>query len=300
VPSTFSAGELRHALGGSTTRRHARPPTDDDRRDDDDDDLPGTPRNRKLIVVGALAAVAGLAIAATIFIGHQNSGWFYLTCESDRIVAERGRAFPPWGSEALEGKEWAPIKIPPEAECTALETESYPSLVQQYRDMLVKRASMLLTAKEITSVDEASALLEQALLHARSSSDAARDARTDIQRLLGDVGYWRASLKLRDAANNLRDAAKEFDAAALQRPRHVTDAAAWAEYVRKVIGELEAGPSGSTQTAFPPSPPPTSERPLAPPGVALPVEPDPAGSAAAELPPPVTPDAGLPTGGVLL
>ena len=157
---------------------------------------------------------------------------------------------------------------------------------------------MLLTAKEVTKTGEAKALLEQALLHARSNTDNARNARTEIQRLLGDVAYWGASLKMRDASKALLEAAKDFDTAAQQRPRHVTDAAAWAEYVRKLVGELESGPAGVSQ-AFPPVPPPTDPRQPAPPGVALPVEPD--KGSASEAPPPATPpDAGLPTGGVLL
>ena len=243
----------------------------------------------------------GLGVAAVIFIGRANSAWFYLTCEPDKIVAQQGRSFPPWGEARLDGKQWTPIKIPPEAECIPLETEDETELATRFRDALVKRASVLLTAKEVTKTDEANALLEQALLHARANTDAARNARTDIQRLLGDVAYWRASLRMRDASTSLLEAAKQFDAAAQQRPRHVTDASTWAEYIRKVVKELEAGPSGSSDSVFPPTPPssPTDARSPAPPGVALPVEPDKAGSGA-EPAPPATPDAGIPTGGVLL
>jgi hypothetical protein len=104
---------------------------------------------------------------------------------------------------------------------------------------------------------------------------------------------------MRDASKALLEAAKQFDAAAQQRPRHVTDASAWAEYVRKVVGELEAGPDGLPQAAFPPTPPPAGEeRPPAPPGVALPVEPD--NGSASEPPAATPPDAAIPTGGVLL
>ncbi len=298
-PATMTYGDdaLREAVGArpaTPTRTSTR--FDDDSDSPDDDGLPGRPRNRKLIVIAGGSLVVGLGIAAMIFLGYQNSGWFYLRCEADRVLAEEGRTFPPWGSEALEDKAWRPIKIPPEAECAPLETESYPKLVEQFRTILVKRATVLLTAKEVTKADEAAALLDQALLHARSNSDAARNARVEIQRLLGDVVYWRASLKMRDAAKALVEAAKQFDAAALQRPRHVSDAAAWADYVRKLVAELEAGPTGSSQTAFPPAPP-VSDRPAAPPGVALPVEP---GSSAVEQPDTAPPDAGVPTGGVLL
>lgn len=138
-------------------------------------------------------------------------------------------------------------------------------------------------------------MLDQALLHARSPDR--REQRRDVERLLGDVGYWRASAKLRDASTALTDAAKQFDAAAAQRPRHVSDASAWATYVRKLVEELRAGPNGAL-TAFPPTPTPIPAREPAPAGVALPVEPPAAGSASE--PPPAPPDAGLPTGGVLL
>lgn len=298
-----SDAELREAVGVAPRARRARTPLPVDAGaldgDTGGDDAGDRPRSRKMIVVSIASLVVGLGTAALVFLGRANSAWFYISCEPDRIVAERGRAFPPWGETSLDGKRWKAIAIPPEAECIPLETESEDEISEQFRAMLVKRASVLLTAKEVTKVDEANALLDQALLHARSNSDAARNARADIQRLLGDVVYWRASLQLRDASKALLEAAKQFDQAAQQRPRHVTDAAAWAEHVRRLAEDLRAGPSGSTQTSFPPIPPPVSSepRPPAPPGVALPVEP---GGSAAEPAPPAPPDAGVPTGGVLL
>jgi hypothetical protein len=285
--------DLRAAIGAMPEkRRRAQTPPPIDVDDDGEDD--GKPRSRKMILVSVASLVVGLGVAALVFLGRANSSYYYISCEPDRIVAQQGRAFPPWGESELDGKQWAAIKIPPEAECIALETEEETQLSDQFRAMLVKRASVLLTAKEVTKTDEANALLEQALLHARSNTDSARNARTEIQRLLGDVVYWRASLKMRDASKSLIEAAKQFDTAAQQRPRHVTDASAWADYVRKVVGELESGPAGSTQP-FPPAPPPSEQRPTAPTGVALPVEPD-------KSPDPIAtpPDAGAPTGGVLL
>jgi hypothetical protein len=306
LPPTLAAAttDLREAVGARPERR-ARPrtplPVSDGRDDDDDDDLDGggKRRSRKMILVSVTSLVVGLGVAALIFLGRANSSYYYVSCETDRIVAQQGRFFPPWGESTLGGKQWQAIKIPPEAECIPLETEDETQLSDQFRTALVKRASVLLTAKEVTKTDEANALLEQALLHARSNTDSARNAKAEIQRLLGDVVYWRASLKMRDASKALLEAAKQFDAAAQQRPRHVTDASAWAEYVRKVVGELEAGPDGLPQAAFPPTPPPSSEpRPPAPPGVALPVEPE--NGSASEPPPATPPDAAMPTGGVLL
>jgi hypothetical protein len=300
-------GDLRAAIGATPAKQAKRSDagsiyasggsggTDDASSDFDGD----KPRSRKMIVVSILSLVVGLGIAALVFLGRANSASFYIACEPDRIIAQQGRSFPPWGESTLDGKQWTAIKIPPEAECISLETESENELSDQFRTALVKRASVLLTAKEVTKTDDANALLEQALLHTRSNSDASRNARVDIQRLLGDVAYWRAALKMRDASKALLEASKQFDAAAQQRPRHVTDASAWAEYVRKVVGELETGPAGA-QTTFPPTPPVgagSGDRPPAPPGVALPVEPD---KGSASEAPSAPPDAGVSTGGVLL
>ena len=70
-------------------------------------------------------------------------------------------------------------------------------------------------------------------------------------------------------------------------------------FVKELTAKLQAGPAGVRQ-AFPPTPPMPAEgsaRTPAPPGVALPVEPDATGSGSAQAP---TPDAGIPSGGVLL
>ena len=157
----------------------------------------------------------------------------------------------------------------------------------------------MLTAREVVEIDDAAAMLEQALLHARSDSEAHKAARQHLQRLLGDVGYWRASAKLQEATKALTEAAKEFETAAAQLPRHVSDANAWATYVRRLIDELHAGPSGAKPLVVVPAPAPPPDRPAAPPGVALPVEPA-AGSGSGNEPPPPQPDAGIPSGGVLL
>jgi hypothetical protein len=174
--------------------------------------------------------------------------------------------------------------------------------------MLIERAESLLTAKDKdpAGIDEAAGMLEQALLHARGESEPHKGARQTIQRMLGDVAYWRASAKLQKATADLADAAKQFEAAAGQLPRFVSDAGAWAAYVRRLADELRAGPTGARPVAPAPSvaATPAPERPPAPMGVALPVEPGGAGSAAGSAAPPAapaaTPDAGVPGGGVLL
>ncbi len=314
LPSTYSENDLRAAVGvtqlpealpGVATKLRRRAPTDADDNGGSDDDGSGRskPRNRTVMMVGALTLAVGGAIAAMVIVGKINSGRYLITCQADRVVVQQGRTFPPWGESSIDGAEWKALKIPPEAPCSPYETGTKPELAAHYLKVLQDQATTLLTAREVTKIDDAEAQLKQALLVARSlgRDDERIDARDEIERLLGDVGYWRASAKLRTASEALSEAANEFEVAAKQRPRHVTDAAAWGLYVRKLVEQLRTGPAGAAQGTLTPLPP--GERPTAPPGVALPVEPG-AGSGSAasepEPPPPPPTDAGLPTGGVLL
>src|SRR5690606_24602503 len=136
------------------------------------------------------------------------------------------------------------------------------------------------------SLDAVAIQLEQALLLSRPPERG--DQRKQVERLLGDVGYLRASLRLRDATAHLVEAARQFDAAALQRPMHVTDAGAWATLLRRLAEELQAGPHAAPAA---PSSAPGKMRPHAPPGSALPVAPP---EPSVDGPPPASPDAGLP------
>ncbi|HVK86876.1 MAG TPA: hypothetical protein VM513_22310 [Kofleriaceae bacterium] len=308
LPSTYREDDLRLAVGATPRdetekpkkkKKQQRAATSSpiDAADGGDDD---GPRSRKGAVIGALTLVIGSGIAAMVIFGRINSARYVIACEANRMVVERGRAFPPWGTSALGGAEWRPLEIPPEAECHGRETENTAELATWYSQALIAQATALLAVREVTKVDEAEAQLKQALLVTRSlgTEDERGNARKDIERLLGDVGYWRASAKLRTASDALSEAAKEFDVAAAQRPRHVTDAAAWATFSRALVDELKAGPDGA-KAAFPPLPP--TDRPAAPPGVALPVEPVAgAGSGSAIEALPAPPDAGVPSGGVLL
>ena len=307
VPIASTETDLRAAVGApprpeAPARSRRRAPTPVDDADEDGDDGPNKPRSRKMMLVGALTLVVGGGIAAMVILGKVNSERYLITCKADRVVVEQGRSFPPWGESTLDGAEWKALKIPPEAPCAPYETENKAELAAHYLDILKDHATTLLTAREVTKIDDAEAQLKQALLVARSleRDDDRIDARDEIERLLGDVVYWRASAKLRSASDALVEAANQFEMASAQRPRHVTDAAAWALYVRKLVEQLRAGPAGASPSTFPPLPP--SERPTAPPGVALPVEPGAgsgsAGTALEPVPPPA--DAGVPTGGVLL
>ncbi len=292
---------LRAAVGAPPRPpRGKRPPTDRSGDDADDRDA-GTPSRRRAPMLIAIAALlAGAGIAAFALLGRVNSARYHVRCLADRIVVERGRSFPPWGAEPLGGAEWKPIEIPPEAACRPRVTEELGELARWYREALLGQASALLTAREVTKVDDAEAQLTQALLVSRvlTSDDDRVNTRKDIDRLQGDVVYGRASDRRRTASEALIDAARQFDAAAAARPRHASDAGAWATHVRRLADELRVGPGGvapGTLPALDGDP----GRPNAPPGVALPIDAVPGGGSAAPAEAPA-PDAGVPAGGVLL
>jgi hypothetical protein len=294
----------------ATTIRKRRASTSDRRHDDDDDESPRLPRNRKTVAL-AISIAAGLGIAALVFLGYANSGRYLLACEAERAVPQQGRAFPPWGNHALPGEPWKPLKIAPETRCQPHETDDLLALERVYLAMILDQATGLLTAREVTKLDDAEALLKQALLLTRPPeyepeklANERNAHHQEIERLLGDVTYWRASAKLHDAQTALTEAAKQFDSAAAQHPRHVSDAAAWASYARKLAEELHVGPAGTAPSTSPAGSPTASpaaptEHPNVPAGVALPVEPS-KGRADGSPSTPAPPDAGVPTGGVLL
>ncbi|HEX5063245.1 MAG TPA: hypothetical protein VFV99_27905 [Kofleriaceae bacterium] len=300
LPTSLDDNALRDAVGAP--RPAPRPKRAKTERLDDDG-LP-KPGGRKTLVIAAVAAVVGLGIAALVLLGRVSSARYVIACSTTQVTAEQGRSFPPWGSRPLTGPEWKPIALPANAECKPRETDDIGELGRWYLDVLVDRASTTLTARDLLDsiqpnkpnpLDFAAEQLNQALLLSRSPDR--RDQRKEVERLLGDVQYWRASVRLRDASAALVDASRQFDAAAAQRPRHVTDAAEWATFLRRLAEELRAGPAG-VQAVVTPGPQPgpqPGEHVTAPMGTALPVEPEGSGSEPVE-----TPDAGLPTGGVLL
>lgn len=306
LPATSSENELRAAVGATPRAEPGAVVAParsryDDSDDTDDEFTNGRPRNRTAITVAVVSLIAGVTIGALVLLGRANSSHYVLACEAERAVAQQGRSFPPWGTRALEGEAWRPLKIVPETRCQPHETDDVLDLQRRYLAMLLEQATALLTAREVTKLDDAESLLKQAMLltrpaeHEPAPKAAERAERhKDVERLLGDVTYWRAAGKLRDAAAALADAAKQFDTASEQRPRHMSDAPAWASYARKLVEELHAGPVGATRplvgapaapgaapspaAAAPtaPSPPPAAsnpERPAAPMGTALPVEP---------------------------
>jgi hypothetical protein len=307
LPNVYDDKALRDAIG---KRKTPRPQTEPSIEDDDGEPAPKK-RRRRTVLVSAAAILVGLAIATLIFLGRANSSRYLLVCTAEHVTAEVGRAFPPWGSHPINSPEWEPIPLPPKAACKPRETEEQAELAHWYYDMLIDRASTTLTSRDlldaipkpgapasattaVNPLDSVSEQLDQALLLARLFDGA--DQRKEVERLQGDVEYWRATMRLRQASLALQDAAKQFETAATHRPRHVDDAAAWGSFVRKLTDELAGGPAG--QQAAPIAPAADAHVP-APPGTALPVEGPAAGSDVTPTPP-APPDAGLPTGGVLL
>lgn len=306
LPTTYDEAALHDAVGVRPRKK---------RKTDEPVDEDGVPdekrRNRKLLVIGTLTLVAGLAIVALVLFGRINSERYFLTCTTTHAIAEQGRSFPPWGSAPLPGAEWRAIALPPSAQCKPQQVNDRSTLEALFLEILLDRTAATLTSRDLldappvavdakhvaSPLDVVSMQLEQALLLSRAPERG--DQRKQVERMQGDVQYWRASLRLRDAAAALADASRQFDQAALSRPLHVTDAGEWATFLRRLADELQAGPAGAAAAAaVPPGAPPSFERPVAPPGTALPVEPGAAAGSVDVTPAP--PDAGVPTGGVLL
>lgn len=252
-------------------------------------------RSRRPVILAAGATIGAIGIALAVVLGHFNAQRLAIHCEPDRIVATVGRSFPPWGESGLDAPEFAAITIPKDTECTARTTTNRVELEDWYLTALMEQATARLTTRVVADVEVASKQLEQALLLTRTATR--RDARKEVDRLIGDVEYWRAAARLKASSDALLDAATQFDAAAKKRPRHATDAAEWASHVRHLVEVLRAGPNGlsnprpSTSGTTLGEPPLTASPPSQPSGgSSAPVAPE----AATEPTPPQA------TGGVLL
>ncbi|MEZ4402638.1 MAG: hypothetical protein R3B06_21635 [Kofleriaceae bacterium] len=283
APPTTDA-ELRASLDGPLAPRPPRTATAPD--------LDGPRRSRRWPALLAAGGTVITLVAVLIVLGKLHAQRYALRCHAKEVVAERGRSFPPWGWQRLGGPAWQPIAIPPDAECTAHETGDPAELEGWFLTHLTEQATRKLSGDGPGDLDRAERELEQALLLARSPER--RDLRKELERLRGDVTYWRATAKLKAAAATLAQAATDFDAAAAQRPRHAADPGRWAAFARAVADTLVAGPDGQ-----PASVPTAPSRPLAPAGVALPVEPGPA-EQPVDAGVPVDARSTLPTGGVLM
>lgn len=210
----------------------------------------GEPGERRADGFGQSVLIAGgigaglLLIALFIVLGYFNSKGFYFVCEANRISAERGR-WVPWGHAPMDGQKWKPIAKPPATRCADAEFETEAELERAFATALMKQANGALAGatRERLSADALKAVdeqLTQALLLLAGSKQA--DQRKEIERLQGDVEYWRASAEVREAIARLGKAADKFDQAAARGPRHSADADTWATFARETTEELKKGP----------------------------------------------------------
>lgn len=219
-----------------------------DAEDAADPDAPKPRRGSRAPLIIAMLAIGAVGAGALALVGYLNSDRYLLACEPDRAVPQQGRSFPPWGTRALPGAQWRPLKIAPETRCQARDTDDPLVLERAFLAMVLDQASALLAAREVTRIDDAEALLQQALLLTRPAEHEPEplahqrgEQHDEVERLLGDVAYWRGQAKLRDALSALGDAAKQFDAAVARHPRHAADAGTWAARVRTLADEIHAG-----------------------------------------------------------
>jgi hypothetical protein len=291
LPAKSSENDLRAAIGASPISPSRRRRTVDHEGDDDDDDVDHRPRSLKTIATIVLSIAVGVAIVIFVILGRANMDRFALLCEAERAVPQQGRAFPPWGFHAISGEAWHPLAIAPETRCQSRETDDIRALERGMLAMLLDEANTQLTAHDLTKLDATESLLKQSLLLTRPAAIAEPETlaadriaqHKEIERLLGDVTYWRAAARLREAANALTDASKQFDSAAAQHPRHVNDAGTWSTYVRKLADQLRIGPAGGPPTAI------TAPSASASPTPVATAEPAPAASApATTAPSPIT------------
>jgi len=298
-----SASLNDRALPAAASGERAAPPGEAGRDDADRDDEPRPRRGLGTILLAAALAIGTAGIAVGVLLGYLNSDRYVLACEPDRAVPEQGRGFPPWGTRALTGAAWRPVKIAPETRCQPHETDDVLVLQRGFLAMVLDQATALLTAREVNRVDDAEALLQQALLLTRPAEHEPEplarqrgEQHQEIEHLLGDVAYWRGQAKVRDALTALGDAAKLFDTAVTRHPHHVSDAAAWAARARMLAEQLHAGsaaPAADPAAPASPAPPSSASSPAVPSSPAAPASPAPPSSAPSPAAPssPVAPPA---------
>jgi hypothetical protein len=195
-----------------------------------------TTRQQRFLIGG----VALLLIAAVCAVlGWFNSQNYYLTCGTNSIIASQGR-FWPWGQSPLQGPAFVAIHVPSDVLCTDQHFDSRAELEQAFLDALLKQSTALLTSGDAAHVSTAEEQLEQALLLTRAPERSTE--RALVQRLQGDVAYWRGAEQIQQASELLKTAAGYFDEAASRRPRHSSDANAWAEHARFIQSEIDKGP----------------------------------------------------------
>lgn len=249
---------------------------------------PRRPRLSRRARFFALAAIALLCfIGAGGVLSYLNSRQLYLVCGDQDVRAERGSFFP-WGRTAMEGERWKPFKLP--GACESRELDSELELETAMLELLVARASALLAA-EAPELEEGEELIEQGLALARAPEHKA--SRTELERLRGDIEYWRGRADITAAVERLRSARAHLDEAIKIGPRHANDADKWLPFIDRLVERAGSGPGAPIEADTGPIDlveSPSDGAPLATPVLI----PD-AGPATAPAR-----DAGVPAGGVLL
>jgi hypothetical protein len=267
-----------------------------------------SPRTTRIAIGGGVGLVL---IGIIVALGWFNARDYYLVCATDEIRAERGRAFPPWGTTTMSGAAWTTIEIPDNTECIEHRTDDLTELEAYFLEALLAQANARLASAEPTNIDVAEEQLKQAFLLTRTPER--RDKRKEVERLVGDVEYWRAAAQVKAAVSDLGKAGEQFEGAAKRLPRHQTDSTAWAEYTRHMSEELLRGPpslrpddpAASQLGDTPPFQGTGPDSPVRMPDAGVPAVPPVDAQPGVMLPPatdaaPAPPDAGLPRGGVLL
>lgn len=269
-------------------------------------------RRQQLVLVGGAALL--VATAACAVLGWLNNQRYYLVCGTRSITAEQG-SFWPWGQDSLGGEAFKAIEG--DHPCTSREFDNRNDLEEAFLVALIEQATRLLASGDADHVTAAKQELQQALLLSRDPERGKQ--RAMVERLQGDVAYWRGAAEIQRALKILSTGASYFEDAATRRPRHSNDANAWAEHARFIGSEIDKGPKPLRKDESPKEEPhfqglsepdaetpaaadPSTEPPAATPaegsesGVDAPID---AGVAPTQ-PEPSAADAALPKGGVLL
>ena len=249
---------------------------------------PRRSRRRVFLAVALIVLAIGLGVGGVLsYFNHQR---LYLACGDQDVRAERGRWFL-WGRAPLEGERWKSFELP--GVCDSREVDSMSELESAFLELLVTRASALLAA-ENPDPETTEGLLEQGLSLARAPEH--KPQRAELERLRGDVEYWRGRAEITGAIERLKSARQHYDEAVKIGPRHAGDADRWVSFIDRLLERVGAGPGGTIKEDEVEAPGIDRDEPTvdaAPPATPV-VIPDAGPDRGPE------PDAGVPRGGVLL
>lgn len=192
-------------------------------------------RRQQWFLVGGSALLVLTAVCAVL--GWLNNKNYYFVCGTRNISAEQG-SFWPYGRSPLPGEAFQPIVG--DFPCESRHFEKREELEKAFLAALIQQATRLLASGDPEHVSTAEQELQQALLLSRNPERA--EERAMAERLQGDVSYWRGAAEIQAALETLRTSAGFFEEAASRRPRHSSDANAWAEHARFISSEIDKGP----------------------------------------------------------